>query len=1425
MKNFRRFCLIASILLASIFTANINKLDNNFVYASSINENIQVVEATDSLPTSYDLRNYIDIKVEDQEGFGICWAYSSLSSLETYLALQYDVNYDFSEMYLAVAGYKQDGRYSSISEALNSGGGFDNFFTRTQKDKALALETQLRRTDYPYSANDLTTNDINNINTKYNNITNNFQPLVYVNDTVSFPKFYGVKNRNDSGIKNMRKSIKQHIMDNGALSAVIYADNNLSNISNKITSYQTSPYAYSNLSYINHAITIVGWNDNYMASGWTNPGAYLCLNSWGTNFGNNGYFYVSYDDSFIEYNVEGISYASLATQPEIEKVSAYKTYPNNTHTQFFTFNTNQNISFANIIDTSKYIGKQISKLDHFVHGTNTSFYIKFFSTYQNALNSINSLNSNNLASCTLISNHFCYDKYKLDAPVTISNNYMLLISLNYNASSFTTITSNSSTFNTYMGSSVSNFSRTYTLESFLGANHTKHQALPYVIYTTNNYTINYHLNGGENSPNNPTSFSTGESLNINNPTKRGYNFIGWYTDSSFTTPFNKNNLPSGNLNLYAKFEINTYTITYNLNGGINNSQNRSSYTVHDTFDLLAPTKAGYKFIGWYTNSSFTGSKLTQISNNTGNLNVYAKFSQIYNITYKDGSNNIVTSNPTSYTYEDNITLLNDVSKLGYCFKGWYENSSFTGDKITQISNNTGNLTLYAKFEYAQYNITYNLNGGTNSGNNISTYTIDTATFNLNPASKTGYQFVGWYKHQNFSGNKIETINKGSYEDLNLYAKFTLIEYTITYMDEQNQIDNLTPNKYTIETETIVLPLPVKLGYTFDNWYTDENLQNSITQINKGSHNDITLYAKFTVTTYNIDYILDGGSNQTNPNTYTIKNKDSILLSNAEKEHYIFEGWYMESSFTTPFTSAQLNYTNVTVYAKFTPINYTITYHLPEGFNNSNNLTSYNIETETFNLKPAIKPGYEFINWYSDRDLQTPITTINEGSYGNIDLYIKYDYALPTITNKSNNLNTTYTGSSFSVLMEAEHDLENQFNVISYQWYKYDSTTQTYIELGLNTKSYMLVTDVKDSGIYCCEVTITITDPNITNTVVEKVLSPSSTNHIIVTINKKVYDMSQVKWNYTNSLAYNATEQVVELVNLPEAVKATYQNNKQTNIGNYIASANFTYDTDNTQLSNHNLSTLNWSIRKANISIKINNIITEQPYTIEQLQSLFSCTISGEYFPSNITTYEQKLNYLGVDFYLIKTYYSNIDQINVTTNQFDFYNIQIIKGEYKTVVKTLQSNGIQATNNKGFSTNCIFTANHIEFDKLDTKTKSLFENTGLTYMSGIKVGYSSLVSGDNYSLFIPLNRDQIYKKITVYQSVNNKLTEVTDLSISDKGITFSSNYKEAVFIIGYTEVKSSNTGLIVGLVLLVLAIIVGIIMIIRYKIKNNIYHRI
>lgn len=133
--------------------------------------------------------------------------------------------------------------------------------------------------------------------------------------------------------------------------------------------------------------------------------------------------------------------------------------------------------------------------------------------------------------------------------------------------------------------------------------------------TDYNYTLAYNANGGSGAPSNQTGSNTGTSpyytftVSSTVPTRTGYTFLGWSTsDSATSASYVGGNsftvTSSGTTTLYAVWKANTYTVSYNANGGSGApSAQTKTYNVSLTLSATVPTRSGYIFQGWATSST------------------------------------------------------------------------------------------------------------------------------------------------------------------------------------------------------------------------------------------------------------------------------------------------------------------------------------------------------------------------------------------------------------------------------------------------------------------------------------------------------------------------------------------------------------------------------------------------------------------------------------------------------------------------------------------------------------------------------------------------------------------------------------------------------------------------------------------------------
>ena len=405
------------------------------------------------------------------------------------------------------------------------------------------------------------------------------------------------------------------------------------------------------------------------------------------------------------------------------------------------------------------------------------------------------------------------------------------------------------------------------------------------------YKIIYELNDGVNKENVVNTYSSENTTILPSPTKEGFTFDGWFLENNFInkiTSIEKGT--KGDIKIYAKWtkiedELVFYTITYELNGGVNPETVVTTFTKNDEIILVEPIRENYKFLGWYTDSELTN-KITKINKGTKeNIIVYAKWEQneeikTYGIAYILNGGVNPSDTPLEYVSTYSV-ILPTPTREGYTFDGWYTEKEFE-NKVTVISiGSVGNKTFYAKWiknseELIEYNIKYELDGANELLNPVVKYTIEDEVTLLIP-SKEGYIFDGWYTEQDFK-NKIIKIEKGHTGDITIYAKWIKIEnenndFIITYnlyggVNPENAINTFK------ETDEFELLIPTKNGYTFDGWYTDSGFKNKITKINKGTNNNIDLYAKWKfITKRNYNYVY-----YKNIDSYIISNQDEIIQS-------------------------------------------------------------------------------------------------------------------------------------------------------------------------------------------------------------------------------------------------------------------------------------------------------------------------------------------------------------------------------------------------------------------------------------------------------------------------------------------------------------------------------------------------------------------
>ena len=510
-------------------------------------------------------------------------------------------------------------------------------------------------------------------------------------------------------------------------------------------------------------------------------------------------------------------------------------------------------------------------------------------------------------------------------------------------------------------------------------------------WKANTYSVVFNSNGGSGTmPNQVHTYGSSLALSQNKFTKTGYTFAGWNTQAngsgtSYTNGQSVKNLTASNgatVTLYAQWKVNNYTLTFNPNGGSVSPTSKSVAYGSQYGTLPTPTRTGYTFTGWFTAASGGTKVSTTTTMGAGNATIYAQWTPTnYTITYNLNGGTNPSGVATSYNITSSTITLPTPNRSGYTFAGWYTNSSFTGSAVTSIAKgSTGNKVFYAKWTPANYTISYNLNGGSVSGNPTS-YNIETATFTLKNPTKTGYTFTGWTGSNGSTAQTSVSIAKGSTGNKSYTANWRANTYTVAYNANGGSGTTASSSHTYGVAKTLTANAFTRTGYTFKGWntkadgsgtsYTNSQSVSNLTSTNGST---VTLYAQWTANTYTYNIVYKSSTGKA-LGTSTVAGTfgSSKSVSAPDKT-----GYTTPSAQTVVFDSTSAK----TITFTYPIVNYTISYNL-NGGSVSGNPSSYNIESAAITLKNPSKTGNTFKGWTGSNGTtaQTSVS-IPSGSIGN-----------------------------------------------------------------------------------------------------------------------------------------------------------------------------------------------------------------------------------------------------------------------------------------------------------------------------------------------------------------------------------------------------------------------------------------------------------
>lgn len=455
--------------------------------------------------------------------------------------------------------------------------------------------------------------------------------------------------------------------------------------------------------------------------------------------------------------------------------------------------------------------------------------------------------------------------------------------------------------------------------------------------TLRSYTATFNGNGGDTpSPSTITKTYDSELGTLPTCSRTGYTFLGWYTASSGGTKISSTTKITGTVTYYAQWSINSYTLTYNVNGGNAVSPASKSVQYGSAYGTLpTPTKSSdaeytYAFAGWYTAASGGTQVTTNTTMGAGNTTIYAHWTatrRSYTINYQTtyGSLNR-TSQSVAYGSKGSCTLTmpSNNAQYTYTFQGWYTAANGGGTKAgssltLETPSVTGAATYYAYVTRAvnRYTFTFNANGGSTPSSSSITKNYNEAIGTLPTCSRVSntytYTFAGWFDTSATSGGTQLTTTTKVTSNKTWYARWTATykNYTVTW-NGNGGTPSQSSSSFHYNDALGTLPTATRTGYTFKGWSTSASGSVNVNESTKVTEN-VTYYAIWQINRYELIVNSSVGGTVTGGGFYDYGTK--VTLKATPSDGYHFVKWSDGDTNPTRTVTVTRSYTYVAVFAQ------------------------------------------------------------------------------------------------------------------------------------------------------------------------------------------------------------------------------------------------------------------------------------------------------------------------------------------------------------------------------------------------------------------------------------------------------------------------------------------------------------------------------
>jgi uncharacterized repeat protein (TIGR02543 family) len=413
--------------------------------------------------------------------------------------------------------------------------------------------------------------------------------------------------------------------------------------------------------------------------------------------------------------------------------------------------------------------------------------------------------------------------------------------------------------------------------------------------------------------------------------------------------------------LYAQWEINQYTITFDSDGGTVVDPITQDYGTAITAPS-DPTREGYTFKGW--DQAHTDYHAGGIQTITAQWTA-DEYSIIYNL--DNGTNH--AENPAKYTIETETITLKVATKIGYTFEGWYD-AETDGNKVTQIEKGSiGDKIFYAYWTADKYTISFDANGGDTPSSESKQVTYDKTYGDLSTVTRTGYTFQGWFTEAAGGVEVTAETTVATANDHTLYAQWEINTYKVTFSAGANgsltaEVDetSITSGTNVEHFKKVIFIATPSTGYQVKAWKVNNEVvagETGVTYTIASLEGAVTVTVEFEKISYTLTYNAGDNGSITGDSSQSVKyGENGSEVTAVPNDGYHFVKWSDDVE-TAERTDTNVT-ADITVTAEFAINEYTVTFKDHDG----TELKTQKVEHGRAATAPTAptRTGYTFTGW-------------------------------------------------------------------------------------------------------------------------------------------------------------------------------------------------------------------------------------------------------------------------------------------------------------------------------------------------------------------------------------------------------------------------------------------------------------------------------